>query len=56
MSPYVAKLIEQRPADHKQFVVLLGMDALRACFGLKPKNFTVTEIIQTLQKMEATKE
>ena len=55
MSPYITKLIE-RPADHKQFAVLLGMDAMRACLGKRPRNFTVAEIIRGLQRMEATKE
>lgn len=40
-----------RTFNHQEFVVVLSMDAMRIAFGMKPKTFTLEEVISWLRAM-----
>lgn len=35
-----------------EFSVCMGMDAMRLCLGMKPRNFTVDEVIRWLRLVQ----
>ena len=37
-----------------QFAVCMGMDAMRLCLGISPRNFTRDEVIRWLRLMSKT--